>query len=88
MSGTTIYAADGGFIVERCEPENDGICHKALFFGPDAELHAWLFEALIYRGISPHYHAAGSGDDIDTCSRCGLDIRNPVHSSRAQEGGR
>lgn len=27
----------------------------------------------------PHMHVAGDGDDIDTCKRCGRDIRNEVH---------
>lgn len=29
-----------GWAVECCEPENDGVCHKAIFYGPDAERQA------------------------------------------------
>ena len=27
----------------------------------------------------PHVHVAGEGKDIDTCKRCGHDIRNVIH---------
>jgi hypothetical protein len=26
-----------------------------------------------------HIHVAGDGDAIDTCKKCGLDIRNEIH---------
>lgn len=43
MSDTERYELNdgsGGWAVERCEPENDGICHKAIFYGPDAARQA------------------------------------------------
>ena len=27
----------------------------------------------------PHTHKAGLGDKIDTCGKCGCDIRHPIH---------
>ena len=33
----------GGWAVEHCEPENDGICHKAIFYGPSAKRQAAEF---------------------------------------------
>lgn len=41
----------GGWAVERCEPENDGACHKAVFYGPDAGRQAAEFLAREY-GVS------------------------------------
>jgi hypothetical protein len=38
-----IYKLDDGsegWAVERCEPENDGVCHKAVFYGPAAARQA------------------------------------------------
>lgn len=37
-----------GWAVERCEPENDGICHKAIFYGPQSARQAADFLAREY----------------------------------------
>jgi len=29
--------------------------------------------------INGHTHVAGDGDNIDTCKKCGHDLRHPVH---------
>lgn len=45
MDATKYQLDDGsrGWAVERCEPENDGVCHKAIFYGPEAERQASQF---------------------------------------------
>lgn len=51
MTNASIYAmTDGsnGWAVERCEPDNDGVCHKAVFYGPDAARQARTFKAVEY----------------------------------------
>ena len=48
-----------GWAVERCEPENDGICHKAIFYGPQAGRQAADFLASEYRTtVSPARRSA------------------------------
>lgn len=76
-----------GWVVECCEPENDGMCQTAIFYGPHAEHDAILFDEVLYQGLYPHMHIAGPKDDIDTCRRCGLDLRDPIHSSRSNRLG-
>lgn len=39
--------------VEFCDPEDDGVCEKATFYGPQAERQAMDFAAREYRFISP-----------------------------------
>ena len=29
--------------------------------------------------INRHTHVAGEGDNIDTCKKCGHDLRHPIH---------
>jgi hypothetical protein len=39
----------GGWVVERCDPQDDGRCDKAVFYGPEAERQAADFLRYEYR---------------------------------------
>ena len=42
----------GGCVVERCDPDDDGRCDKATFYGPEAERQARDFMVAEY-GAEP-----------------------------------
>lgn len=58
MEATSYELNDGsgGWAVERCEPENDGICHKAIFYGPQARRQAAEFLSREYKTTAGPQH--------------------------------
>lgn len=53
MKAEIYETIDHAWVVECCEPENDGICHKAIFYGPDAETHARDHMQLQFGEVAP-----------------------------------
>lgn len=37
------------------------------------------YQLAVWREAFKHTHVAGKGQDIDTCGKCGLDLREEIH---------
>lgn len=74
--GPGLYVTSNAYDAPFVECNNCGSC------GPVEATEERAIESWNSRAPEPHTHVNNGQDDA--CAKCGLDLRNPVHLSRAE----